>query len=437
MPESSFTSLSLFSGAGGLDLGLEQAGLKPALYVERDPYCCETLRRNRPHVPVLSEDIGSLSTEALFSGAHLRSTDIFAVVGGPPCQPFSTGGKRQAVQDRRGNLFSEFVRVVRETQPLYFVFENVAHIVTAAIRHRPIAQRPGKDWNLRKYSRPHESLQQNDAPPLQEDELSGSLLPFVLERFHQIGYHLTFGVINAADYGVPQKRFRFVLLGTRLSVPCSLPHPTHSSDSRSGLRPWRTVRDAIGDLAESAPLHARYGPAFQRYFQRIPPGGNWRDLPADVQREALGEKAFCAGGGKTGFFRRLSWDDPAPTIVGKPDRKSSALCHPSELRPLTVRESARLQEFPDDWVFAGGMHAQYLQIGNAVPVGLGRAIGQILVRSYMAYCEHPGAGVSVEESQGNAEERMLAEARAVLRAAARNKRTRAPSSHIVIQASLF
>jgi DNA (cytosine-5)-methyltransferase 1 len=259
----------------------------------------------------------------------------------------------------------------------------------------------------------------------------------VLENFSKIGYHLTFGVLNAADYGVPQKRFRFVLVGTRLPCTCCLPRQIHSSDPHAGMLPWRTLRDAIGDLVESAPLHSQYSPTFEHYFRSIPPGGNWRDLPEDVQREALGEKAFLAGGGKTGFFRRLSWNNPAPTIVGKPNRKSSALCHPAELRPLTVRESARVQEFPDDWIFAGGMQAQYLQVGNAVPVGLGRAIGRALVHSHGACCTHPEGDASIGEDPIARQECMLAAAKAVLRVAATNKRKKPASSHSFVQSRLF
>ncbi|HEY1349877.1 MAG TPA: DNA cytosine methyltransferase [Ktedonobacteraceae bacterium] len=436
MKERSFKYISLFSGAGGLDPGLEQAGLEPALYLDADHKCCETLRINRPDVPVLNEDLVDLATETILSLANIRGEEVFAVVGGPPCQPFSTGGKRQTVQDRRGNLFSEFLRVVVEAQPLYFLFENVAQIITAAVKHRPIAERPGKNWNLSNYSITDGSSLHSEALPLQEDELSGSLLQLVLAHFRQISYHLTFGVLNAADYGVPQKRLRFVLIGTRLPCELCLPRQTHSSDPHAGLLPWRTLRDAIGDLVESAPLHAHYSPTFQHYFRLIPPGGNWRDLPWDLQRAALGEKAFLAGGGKTGFFRRLAWNNPAPTIVGKPDRKSSALCHPSELRPLTVRESACVQDFPEDWVFAGGMQAQYLQIGNAVPAGLGRAIGHTLVNSYRAYCTSPGGDLRFGENQRNKQELMLTEAKAVLSVAARNKRQKAMPAQAFVQSGL-
>ena len=139
----------------------------------------------------------------------------------------------------------------------------------------------------------------------------------------------------------------------------------------------------------------------------MPEGGNWRDLPVDVAMRAMGVRSYEAGGGKTGFFRRLSWDGQAPTIVGKPNRKGSAMCHPSSTRPLSVRECARLQGFPDDWVFEGSMHRQYAQIGNAVPVALGRAIGRTLVAE-------SAAAVPLTDA-------MLARALGTVKASARNK----------------
>lgn len=415
--------VSLFSGAMGLDLGLERAGLEPAVCVENDPLCCMTIRHNRPHLPVIAEDIASVSTPAILAAAGLQSGEAFAVVGGPPCQPFSTGGLRRTIRDRRGNLFAEFLRVVAEAQPLYFVFENVAQIVTAAVNHRPIAQRPGQRWHLSSYQRQNGHLWDDGAAPLSADEQAGSALDLMLDVFDSLGYSLTFGILNAADFGVPQRRLRFVLLGSRIQAEVIWPTPTHSADPTRGLPAWRTLRDAIGNLKETNAQHSQYTPAFQRYFGLVPPGGNWRHLPPELQREALGDKAFVAGGGKTGFFRRLAWDEPAPTIVGKSNRKSSALCHPEAIRPLTVREAARVQGFPDDWQFVGNMHAQYLQIGNAVPVGLGLAIGRALLDSYHRYCQHshPETELAHLHDWQERREQMVTAAQAILRTAARNK----------------
>lgn len=418
--------ISLFSGAMGLDLGLEAAGLNTAVCVEIDPRCCETIHRNRPDIPVLQSDIATLPTASILAKADLQPSQAFAVVGGPPCQSFSTGGLRQSIRDRRGNLFAEFLRVVDEARPVYFVFENVAHILTAAIRHRPIAERPGQRWHLSSYKRQNGQLAlgfDDGTQPLEDDEQAGSALSVILDAFEELGYSLTFAVLNAADYGVPQRRLRFVLMGSRLRERPMFTARTHAAHGSQDFPPWRTLRDAIGDLQEYRPQHSNYTPEFQRYFSLIPPGGNWRDLPVELQKEALGERAFAAGGGKTGFFRRLSWDEPAPTIVGKPNRKSHAICHPDEIRPLTVRESARVQGFPDDWDFAGSMHAQYLQIGNAVPVGLGHAVGRALIDSYSRRLSY--SSIDVEQPSHDdwrwRREAMLSDAHEVLRAAARNK----------------
>jgi DNA (cytosine-5)-methyltransferase 1 len=424
--------ISLFSGAMGLDLGLEQVGLKTSVCVEIDRACCETIRRNRPTIPVIESDISTLTTEQILSTADLTPADVFAIVGGPPCQSFSTGGLRQSLQDKRGSLFAEFLRVVDEVRPLYFVFENVAQIITAAVKHRPIAERPGQRWHLSSYTA-------NGG--LVDEEQSGSALNVVLDAFDGLGYSLNFGILNAANFGAPQRRMRFVLIGSRVQRHVPLPRSTHAQFPADGEMPWRTLRDALQELHEANPLHSNYSPEFQRYFSMIPPGGNWRALPPNLQREALGEKAFVAGGGKTGFFRRLAWDEPAPTIVGKPNRKSSAICHPEHDRPLTVRESARVQGFPDDWEFSGAMHDQYLQIGNAVPIALGQAIGRTLNEAYATFLDlhSPPDELSYLHDWRQMRAKMLDEAHQTLRAAARNKRSRKAVDSVtpLVQRSLF
>ncbi len=421
--------ISLFSGAMGLDIGLERAGLHTSVCVEMDKLCCDTMRFNRPELPVIQGDVTSVSTEAILQAAGLRSGDAFAVVGGPPCQPFSTGGLRQTIRDKRGSLFADFVRIVEEAQPLYFVFENVAQLITAAVKHRPIAERPGQRWHLSSYKETNTDSQIDgidNVSALADDEQAGSALDAMLEAFDALGYSLSFGILNSANYGAPQVRLRFVAIGSRVDARVALPAPTHSADGTNGLPLWRNLRDAIGDLQEDAPMHSRYGERFESYFKLIPPGGSWRSLPPHLQREALGEKSFVAGGGKTGFFRRLSWDAPAPTLVGKANRKSSAICHPSEVRPLSVRESARVQGFPDDWTFCGNMHSNYLQIGNAVPVPLGEAIGRALILSYTQSVAAGRPTPTDEElrSWKSRKNEMLDDAHRVLRSAARNKRSR-------------
>lgn len=402
------TVWSFFSGAMGLDLGLEDAGWYPSLAVEIEPKFCMTIRRNRPRITVLESDVADLNADELFRATGAREVDL--MVGGPPCQSFSTGGNRAALNDPRGNAIFEYLRLVSEVRPRMFVLENVANLVTAAMRHRPISQRPGKGWNLSSYSNaltPALFEVRGVAAPLAEDEQSGSAIRYLLSTvIADLGYHVRFAILNAADYGAPQNRLRFVMLGSRDTAPPDFIEPTHGTPSQ----PRVTVRDAIGDLVDDPGPGSQYTPETRAFFDLVPPGGNWRDLPPDIAVKAMGEKSLLAGGGKTGFFRRLDWEGQSPTITGKPNRKGSAMCHPSVSRPLSVHECARLQGFPDDWVIEGSIADRYTQIGNAVPVALGRAIGATL---------HQPSGADDVNA-----ETMLQRAVARLRASARNKASR-------------
>jgi DNA (cytosine-5)-methyltransferase 1 len=369
---------SLFTGAMGLDLGLELSGLKPALCVEIEKFCCETIRLNRPELRLIQADIQEIEFEQLKSNLDF-SEDIYMIAGGPPCQSFSPGGNRAALSDPRGNLIYEFFRIIRDVRPRYFLFENVANIITAALKHRRIEERPGKYWNLKAYDC-NRSLNDDSVSPMKDDELSGSAIRTLLEDIRPLGYKISFGILDAADYGSPQHRLRFVMLGSRDGKQLCLPTPTHGPPE-SGLHPYATLRDAIGDLVENPGNHYNYSEAFKTIFSLVPPGGNWRHLPDEtIKRKAMGG-SYNSGGGKTGFFRKLHWDFPAPTITGKPNRKGTALCHPLSNRPLSVRECARIQGFPDEWIFAGPMQEQYRQIGNAVPVYLGKALGEAIIRN--------------------------------------------------------
>jgi len=242
-------------------------------------------------------------------------------------------------------------------------------LTTAALRHRPIAKRPGKHWNLKKYEDGWKPAG-DKAIPLDPDEMAGSALRQIVGDVTALGYHIAFSVVDCADYGAPQHRLRFVMIGSRDYPPPMLPSPTHGA---TGI-PYKTVRDAIWHLQKKPGAHSEYTAAVHRFFDLVPEGGTWRSLPKKLQREAMGG-SFDSGGGKTGFYRRLAWDRPAPTITGRANRKGSALCHPSQTRPLSVLECAALQGFPHNWQFTGAMNAQYTQIGNAVPILLGKAIG--------------------------------------------------------------
>ena len=363
---------SFFSGAMGLDLGLEMAGVHPTLAVEIDPWCCKTIRRNRPSLSLVEGDVSKIT------GAELRNLrggagEVELMVGGPPCQSFSSGGKRAGLNDPRCNLIYEYFRLISEIRPRYFVIENVGNLITAALNHRPIKDRPGKHWNLRSYSN-GSALQEHGVAPLSDDELSGSAIRQILHDVQSLDYQVTFGVLDAAEFGAPQHRLRFVMFGARDGFPPALPKPSHGDGFR-GLLPFKTVRDAIWDIRLNPGPHSSYTEDMAAYFALVPPGGTWRNLPVELQKKGLGA-AYLSGGGKTGFFRRLDYDGLSPTVTAKPNRKGSAMCHPEFVRPISVRECARLQGFPDDWIIEGAMNQQYQQIGNAVPTFLGKAIGE-------------------------------------------------------------
>ncbi len=408
---------SLFSGAMGLDLGLESVGLKPTLVVEKDKYCCETIRANMPDLDLIQGDVSRLT------GDHLRSHrnfagEVFLMVGGPPCQSFSPGGKRAALSDPRGNLIYEYLRLISEIRPRYFMFENVANLVTAALQHRKIKDRPGQHWNLNRYQS-GQRLADDGLPELTADEMSGSAIRQLLKDIERLDYSVTLGVLDAADYGTPQHRLRFVMLGSANGMAPLMPEAKYGS-IEDGKQPYRTVRDAIENIKLTPGNHSRYTSEVAYYFAQIPPGGNWRSLPQQLHATALG-KAYYAGGGKTGFYRRLSWDQPAPTITGRANRKASAICHPEFTRPLSAKECARLQGFPDSWWFAGGLSQQYMQIGNAVPVELGNAIGKSILEASAG-----GFQLTDGPKPPNSVELMLDKAMTRLRASARNKKSRHP-----------
>jgi len=399
---------SFFTGAMGLDLGLEAVGLHPTLANEMDSRFCETIRANRPSLDLIEDDIANLTDRSLRLQRHFGN-EVYLMVGGPPCQSFSSGGKRAALNDPRGNLIYEYFRLISEVGPRYFVLENVANITTSALRHRPIAKRPGKKWSLKQYEGSlNRRIDGNE--PLAEEEMSGSALKQIARDARSLGYSIAFFVVDAADYGTPQHRLRFVMLGSKGHPPPVMPPASHG-DGREG---FTTVRDAIWCMQADPGPHSIYTDAVRHYFDLVPEGGNWRSLPTSLQKDALGG-SYNAGGGKTGFYRRLAWDRPAPTVIGRVNRKGSAFCHPAVSRPISVREAAALQGFPPGWKISGAMSAQYMQIGNTVPVRLGAAIGQAIL-------SHKETRSSMVEQPPDIE-KMMATAVARLRASARNRGT--------------
>jgi DNA (cytosine-5)-methyltransferase 1 len=351
------TVVSLFSGAGGLDLGLEAAGWHILAQIEMDEDCVGTLRnqahRRSVRTEILNDRIEDISPRALRKRLGLERGELTLLAGGPPCQPFTTSGLRQAINDRRASsLFPAYFKFVDEFRPRVLLIENVDGLLSAALRHRPLMKR---GWRH---------------PPMRPEEQKGSFLQWFLNELVRKGYSMSWGVAEAADYGVPQMRQRAILIGVLGDQPCYLPQARFGNGTR---RRYRTVRAALKRLKELGPVQ----PLSERkryVYSLIPAGGNWRDLSDTMRRRTMGA-AYAADGGKSGWWRRLSWDTPAPTILGMPDHSSTGLIHPDEVRCLSINECAAIQTFPRHVRFAGSPRSQYQQIGNAVPVLLAKALG--------------------------------------------------------------
>ncbi|MFZ5429081.1 MAG: DNA (cytosine-5-)-methyltransferase [Bacteroidota bacterium] len=332
-PNRDFYSIELFAGAGGLAIGLEQSGIKCLALNEFDHWACETLRNNRPDWNIIEDDIKNISFTDLKG-----KVDI--VTGGFPCQAFSYAGKKLGLNDARGTLFYEFARIVQETLPAICVGENVRGLLT------------------------HEN---------------GRTIEGMISILDEIGYNvITPRIFKTIFYKVPQKRERVLIVGIRKD----LNH--HLFEFPKPHKKIYTLKDALkkGELYNcDAPESAgsKYPKGKKEVLDLVPEGGYWRDLPIDIQKKYMGG-SFYLGGGKTGMARRMSWSEPSLTLTCSPAQKQTERCHPNETRPFTVREYARIQTFPDDWVFSGSVSQQYKQIGNAVPVNFAKEVGYSIVK---------------------------------------------------------
>jgi DNA (cytosine-5)-methyltransferase 1 len=350
-------ALSFFSGAMGLDLGVERAGFDIKLACEVDKYCRQTIALNRPKMAIIG-DINDYSPQDVLAYAGLdANAEIDLIMGGPPCQAFSTAGKRQGFQDDRGNVFLKYLDIALALRPKYLVIENVRGLLSCPMSHRPHDQR-GDEY-----------------PDLALDELPGGALNFILSRLRAAAYTYSFNLYNAANFGTPQVRERVIIICSRDGEAPPFLVPTHTEDASYGLPAWRTFREAVKGIRKHT--HLNFPEKRLQYYRMLSAGQNWRNLPEKLQQEALG-KSYYAGGGKTGFLRRLAWDKPSPTLVTHPAMPATDLAHPQEDRPLSIEEYKRIQEFPDNWMLAGPLIAQYKQVGNAVPGSLGYALGKLI-----------------------------------------------------------
>jgi DNA (cytosine-5)-methyltransferase 1 len=292
----------------------------------------------------------------ILSDVGLQPGELDLLVGGPPCQAYSSAGKRGSVSDPRGTLIWQFLRFVDGMRPKCFLMENVRAIMAASL----LPKAKGVD----------------DDPRAEKGSVVKAFADD-LRNLSGVAYGLRIFEVNSVNYGSPQIRERALFVGNRIGAEIDLPEPTHmpvEPGDPSGKMPWRTLRDAIGDIDDPDPVLVDFSPRKKHYLSMVPEGGNWRSLPEDIQRESMG-RAFHAKGGRSGWWRRLSYDLPCPTLLTMPNHASTSLCHPTETRVLSVKEYAAVQEFPKGWRFMGNAHEQYRQIGNAVPTVLGRVAG--------------------------------------------------------------
>ncbi len=336
-PKRDLTCIELFAGAGGLAIGLESAGFEKLLLNEVDKSACETLSHNRPEWNVVHSDIKDINFKKYAGKLDLLS-------GGFPCQAFSYAGKSRGFEDARGTLFYEYARAIQEIRPKAILAENVRGLLT------------------------HDS---------------GKTIRVIKDIINELGYTLVaYEVLKAIFYRVPQKRERLIIVGVRNDLL--------SSDKIFKLPSKSDSIYTLSDALKKGSLYNKNVPKSegQKYPSRkaeilsnVPQGGYWKDLPLELQKEFM-KGSFYLGGGKTGMARRLSMDEPSLTLTTAPAQKQTERCHPLENRPLTVREYARIQTFPDSWEFCGSLTNQYKQIGNAVPCNLAHRVGNSLVAMF-------------------------------------------------------
>ena len=326
--------IELFAGAGGLALGLEKAGFETIGLVEFDKSAAETLKYNRPNWNVIHDDIANISSQDLEAYFNIKKGELDLLSGGAPCQSFSYAGKRLGLEDTRGTLFYHYALFLEKLQPKMFLFENVKGLTS------------------------HDK---------------GQTYKTILSVFEEEGYEVQSRVLNAWDYGVAQKRERMIMVGIRKDLINNI---SFEYPKAHDYKP--VLRDILPDCPPS--VGAQYGEDKRKIFELVPPGGYWRDIPEEIAKPYM-KSTWNMGGGRTGILRRISLDEPSLTVLTSPSQKQTERCHPLEARPFTVRENARIQSFPDDWEFQGGVGAQYRQVGNAVPVLLAYEIGKKIKES--------------------------------------------------------
>ncbi len=325
-----FTSIELFAGAGGLALGLEEAGFHHIGLVEFNKFATETLKTNRPSWNVLFEDIKNVANRNLENEFHIKKYDLDLLSGGAPCQSFSYTGKRLGLEDVRGTMFYHYATFLHKLQPKMFLFENVRGLLT------------------------HDK---------------GKTYKTILNIFEDEDYTTYHKVLNAWNYGVPQKRERLITIGIRNDL---VEESNFEFPKEYSYKP--TIKDIKLDEKPNKEECAQYSQYKKEIFSLVPAGGYWKDIDPNIAKEYM-KSCWYMGGGRTGILRRISLNEPSLTVLTSPGMKQTDRCHPLEVRPFSYRENARIQTFPENWKFCGSLNEKYKQIGNAVPVNLAKEIG--------------------------------------------------------------
>jgi DNA (cytosine-5)-methyltransferase 1 len=360
MIKMNYKFVSLFSGAMGLDLGLERAGFESIAAVECNKFAQQTIGLNRPRLHIF-DDVTQVFATDFKNLPEYPKNGLDLLAGGPPCQSFSIFGNREGLLDKRGQLVYEYLRLVSELKPHVFIMENVRGLLSMPI--------------IPKSKLPKEASKE-------QKELSehGSLLHLLLKDFEELGYRVDCFVVNSVNYGAPQVRERVICVGNRHNLIAEFPNPFYSNRPEDKLPPFKTLGDVIGEgFIDPIPEVMDFSARKLHYLSMIPAGGNWRSLPIEIQKESMG-KTWYLKGGRSAYWRKLSFAFPSPTVVTMPNHAGTSMCHPTELRAISVGEAAAIQEFPKDWILCGNTAEKFKQIGNAVPIRLGEIAGKVAMQ---------------------------------------------------------
>jgi DNA (cytosine-5)-methyltransferase 1 len=317
-----YNFIEVCSGAGGLSTGFINKNFKPMLLNDFDKICCKTLELNHNNCNIIK---GSF-VEIDFT--KYKGIDI--LMGGVPCQSFSQAGKRKGLDDPRGNLLLEFIKIVDKIEPKIFLIENVKGLIT------------------------HD-----------EGNTFNSIINTITELNKYKIYHK---VLNANDYGVAQKRERLFIIGVHNKIKKKFKFPKK-------LENKPILKDVLINVPKSEGL--QYSEEKKKIMDLVPQGGCWINLPEEIQKSYM-KQSYYSSGGKRGIARRLSMNEPSLTLTTSPCQKQTERCHPTETRPLNIKEYSRIQSFPDNYIFSGSILQQYKQIGNAVPVKLAEEIAEAI-----------------------------------------------------------